>query len=470
MRQLYILIFLIISVFAKGQTIMRIHQNNGTIIQIPISTIDSITFFTGAPGNLATITTIAAENITTSNALSGGNIINDGGTPVTQRGICWATTPNPTTANNVTVAGSGIGLFGANLNNLNPGTTYYARAYAINTAGTAYGNQVSFTTPLNNPLVIGEIDRVWMSQDSFKVFSTNNNCRTWQATTGIVWDRKPNPSLRLTTKTTDQTLSYFTSADNSFCSSQNVSAFRLDTVSTYYVRIYAANERDTIYGEELIVHAPGSGTIFNPNLAYDSVFDIDNNKYKTIKIGNQIWMAENLRVTRFNNGDALQYISDSYSGGELQDLWITTDSSSYTNWTLNGIISYNGHVVKDTRNICPKGWRIPSTNDWSILTGFLGGEFAASNALRSTLTQSDFDPYNFGWRENVNATNISGFSALTGYLISSYNGMIDYPIGWVGEWWATAGSYVIPWEFRSKAEVIGGISENEGRCIRCIKE
>jgi hypothetical protein len=130
----------------NAQTIMNIHQNNGTVLQIPVNTIDSITYTISNPGNLATITTTAVTNITGTTAVSGGDITNDGGSLVTQRGVCYSTSTNPTTANSTIISGSGTGSFTSNLTALSANTTYYVRAYAINSAGTAYGNQVSFTT------------------------------------------------------------------------------------------------------------------------------------------------------------------------------------------------------------------------------------------------------------------------------------------------------------------------------------
>ncbi len=81
-------------------------------------------------------------------AVSGGNVTSDGGAAVTARGVCWSTNHNPTTADSKTVDGSGTGAFTSNLNGLIAGTTYYIRAYATNSAGTAYGDEVSFTTLL----------------------------------------------------------------------------------------------------------------------------------------------------------------------------------------------------------------------------------------------------------------------------------------------------------------------------------
>lgn len=133
----------------QAQTIMNIHQSNGTVLQLPLNTIDSITYTISGPGSLASILTTAVASITGTTAVSGGTIFNDGGSPITQRGICYSNTPTPTTANTTVISGSGTGSFTSNLSGLSPTTTYYVRAYAINSAGTAYGNEVSFTTDVN---------------------------------------------------------------------------------------------------------------------------------------------------------------------------------------------------------------------------------------------------------------------------------------------------------------------------------
>jgi uncharacterized protein (TIGR02145 family) len=145
MKHIISLALLLMGLSASAQTIMNIYQNNGTVLQIPLSSIDSITYTVNNPGNLATLTTLPMGNITATSAVSGGNITNGGGTPVTQRGVCWSTAPNPTTANNTTSDGSGLGSYTSTLTGLVAGATYYVRAYAINSAGTAYGNQVQFT-------------------------------------------------------------------------------------------------------------------------------------------------------------------------------------------------------------------------------------------------------------------------------------------------------------------------------------
>ena len=145
--KVYFFALTVMSAFGlQAQTIMNIHQSNGTVLQIPLNTIDSITYTIPNPGNLATLTTTAASSITDISAVSGGNITNDGGTLITQRGICYSTSPSPTTANTSIISGSGTGSFTSNLTSLTASTTYYVRAYATNSAGTAYGNELSFTT------------------------------------------------------------------------------------------------------------------------------------------------------------------------------------------------------------------------------------------------------------------------------------------------------------------------------------
>ncbi|MCR5646450.1 MAG: choice-of-anchor J domain-containing protein [Bacteroidales bacterium] len=93
-----------------------------------------------------TVTTTSPTNVTSSSATCGGNVTSDGGATVTSRGVCYDTSPNPTTSSQTVSGGSGTGSFTCSLTGLSSNTTYYVRAYAINSAGTAYGNQESFTT------------------------------------------------------------------------------------------------------------------------------------------------------------------------------------------------------------------------------------------------------------------------------------------------------------------------------------
>ena len=95
---------------------------------------------------LPTITTTSITSIALTTALSGGNVSSDGGATVTVRGICWNTSANPVITGNHTIDGSGLGVFVSTMTGLIPTTIYYVRAYATNSAGTVYGNEITFTT------------------------------------------------------------------------------------------------------------------------------------------------------------------------------------------------------------------------------------------------------------------------------------------------------------------------------------
>jgi uncharacterized protein (TIGR02145 family) len=108
---------------------------------------NEVTVTTTATTSLPTLTTTAVTSITTTTAATGGTISSDGGADITVRGVCWSTSSNPTIAlTTKTVNGAGTGAFTSNITGLTAGTAYYVRAYATNSVGTAYGNEINFTT------------------------------------------------------------------------------------------------------------------------------------------------------------------------------------------------------------------------------------------------------------------------------------------------------------------------------------
>ncbi len=135
-------------------------------------------------------------------AICGGFISSDGGAPITARGVCWSTSPNPTTANNVTNNGSGSGSFTSNLTGLQPNTTYHVRAYATNAVTTAYGNNVQFTTEIplfvpgsgltdadgnTYPTIILNNGQEWMASN-LRTATYANGDPIPNVTDGIQWD------------------------------------------------------------------------------------------------------------------------------------------------------------------------------------------------------------------------------------------------------------------------------------------
>ena len=129
---------------------------------------------TGGDGQPPVVTTSAVSNITTTSATSGGNVTNQGTTPVTARGVCWSTSQNPTIADNHTSDGAGTGEFVSNLTGLAPNTTYFVRAYATNNAGTSYGNEVNFTTILSTGFACGDV--VVYEQQNYNTIQIGTQC------------------------------------------------------------------------------------------------------------------------------------------------------------------------------------------------------------------------------------------------------------------------------------------------------
>jgi uncharacterized protein (TIGR02145 family) len=143
---------------------------------------------------------------------------------------------------------------------------------------------------------------------------------------------------------------------------------------------------------------------FNPDLSYETTTDIDGNVYRTIKIGTQTWMAENLKVTRYRNGDTIPNVTDRYEWYNLTTGAYCDYENSASNSTVYGKL-YNFYAVADSRNIAPTGWHVPSDAEWTTLTTFLGGGIVAGGKLKEKGTAHWPSP-------NYGATNETGFSAL----------------------------------------------------------
>lgn len=189
--------------------------------------------------------------------------------------------------------------------------------------------------------------------------------------------------------------------------------------------------------------------------------DIDGNEYKTIKIGDQIWMAENLKVTKYRNGVDIPT-------GHADSVWSNLSTGGYAIYDNNSSISdvygfhYNQHAVTDVRGLAPSGWRIPSEEDYIEMFDYLGGYAVAGNKLRES-GPVHWGPY------NGSATNESGFTALPGGRRFWNSG--DYiNLGEIGFYWTSSqGRYMELYPNHSTAYIF---SENmtDGLSVRCIKD
>jgi hypothetical protein len=186
------------------------------------------------------VVTANVSGITQTSATSGGNVTNDGGAEVTARGVCWSTIQNPTTSSSKTVDGTGSGAFTSNISGLVANANYYIRAYATNSEGTSYGNEVTFAT---NPILLATLTtaEVISITTMFAVSGgeiTSDGGGTITAR-GVCWSTTQNPTTT-DSKTTDG------SETGSFTS--NITG--LNAGITYYVRAYATNSAGTVYGNQ----------------------------------------------------------------------------------------------------------------------------------------------------------------------------------------------------------------------------
>ncbi len=291
---------------------------------------------------IPTVTTNPVTNISATSATVGGMVTSDGGETVFDRGVCYSTTSMPTISDNCIHIGQGAGSFSDTLNGLLQETTYYVRAYAINSIGVAYGQEESFTTQEENVLVDGQ------------------PC---------------------------------------------------------------------------------------PNTA--TLTDIDGNTYNTIQIGQQCWMKENLRTTKYaDNTDIAQGSSTSYTTAYWYDPNFNNLDPTYGllyNWpaVMHGAASSETNP-SNVQGICPNGWHVPSDAEWTQLTDYVSSqnEYVCGNdntyiakALAST-TGWNGSTYTCAVGNMLSNNNATGFSALpAGFYNDDYNGFYD-----ANFWSATEGS------------------------------
>ena len=293
------------------------------------------------------LTTIAPTNILQTYAVSGGSIVSDGGSAITSMGVCWSTYPDPTLSNLYSVDDYGAGLFfPSQIAPLKPNTKYYIRAYATNAKGTAYGNEVTFTT------------------------------------------------------------------------------------SSY---------------------------------EYGSVSDAEGNSYKTIVIGSQTWMAENLKAIRYNNGDLINAMDTTSGPGVYKHQ--TAYSNDENNVPVYGRL-YTWYAIADSRSVCPAGWHVPGDADWDTLSLYLGGPNAAGGKLKTTGVGR--------WvLKNVGATNESGFSGLPGGLYNEFGDFLF--MGYSAYWWSATETDAQSGSLRSlynSDSNLGSYHETKRSAlsIRCLKD
>ena len=188
-------------------------------------------------------------------------------------------------------------------------------------------------------------------------------------------------------------------------------------------------------------------------------------QFNSVKIGNQIWMTENLNVERFRNGDSIPQAKTNEewdrAGANEQPAWCYYDNDP-KNGAKYGKL-YNWYAVNDSRGLAPTGWHIPSDAEWTKLTDFLGGIDAAGTKMKSTS----------GWKQNGNGTNSSGFSGLPGGCRNSYGSFLDK--GYDGDWWSSSEYYTSSAIYRNlnpNDDILSsnGCNKERGNSVRCLRD
>lgn len=368
--------------------------------------------------------------------------MDDGGAAVINRGVTWSTVHNPAIGYVETIDGAGTGTFLSNLSGLSGSTTYYVRAYATNSAGTGYGNEVSFKS---NEISLATLTTTNVTAITSTTALSGGKIPSDGGTKvtewGVCWSTSQNPTIA------DQTIKITYGLDNfdNYVVTDTIFTSVLTGLipnTTYFVKAYAINSLGIAYGNKVsfitsAISATGSINV-NPILTYGSVLDINGNNYKTIQIGAQLWMAENLKTTKFNDGIPIPNVTDDIEWESLSTpgyCWYNNDEATYKG-TYGAL--YNWYAVK-TDKLCPTGWHAPSNDEWNTLITYLGGEVAAGVKVIETGSTH--------WlRTTAGATDETGFTGLPGGSRSAFDNFRGFvSLGYFGHWWTTT-DYTPPYD------------------------
>lgn len=393
--------------------------------------------------------TTEVSEIRQTTAVAGGNVINDGGLPVTARGVVWSTSQNPTVSDSKTEDGNGRGEYESYLTDLQPNTTYYLRAYVTNSKQTFYAKEITFTTI--EEVFLPTLSTVEVAELTINSAVINSNITDdgGAAITarGVVWSTDEMPTIE-GNKTNDGT------GSGEFTSS--ITDLEMNTL--YYVRAYATNSEGTQYGNQISFTTPV------PDGAGEKLTDIEGNEYKTLWINGKQWMAENLRVIKYNDGSEIPLVTSN-------DEWMVLTTPAYS-WYNNdeetygatyGVL-YNWFVV-NTGKLCPEGWHVPSDDEWTGLIDFLGGEEVAGGKLKSTSN----------WLEpNTGATDAIGMNMQPSGARRDNNGTFFRIEQYAFFWSSTENNEARAWQrhlYNGNEIAKRGYSDKKyGFAVRCVKD
>lgn len=395
---------------------------------------------------LPVLTTGQASEITINSALLSGNVTDDGGANVTARGICWGTVSMPVLDDEFKVSGTGKGEFTCAIEGLTPNTQYFARAYAENSVGIAYGNEVTFTTGTAAPTVTtGQVSGVTANSAVCGGTVTYNGGGIITEK-GLCWSTDPDPDIQDSyTSNSTGTETYSSTMTN------------LLPGTRYYVKAYVKNAGGIAYGEQIV---------FNTKLV-----DNDGNLYGIVIIGTQTWMSENLRVTTFSDDSPIPNVTGN-------DEWIALSTPAYC-WFNNDATYkntfgalYNWYTV-ETGKLCPSGWHVPTDEEYKTLEIQIG--MSADQAVLWNWRGTN-EGYKMksttSWNDGGNGSNSSGFNGLCGGYRFGGTGAFN-ALGILTYWWSSEHNdeqaVYRRLDFDSSGVYRSVTLKKGGKYIRCVK-
>jgi len=408
---------------------------------------------------LPSVTTGSVLDISDSTASCSGTVDSDGGAMLTARGFCWSQNNNPTILDDTTWNGSGLGVFSATLKGLECNTTYYFKAYVTNSVGTAYGSLEEFST-VACPVFLPEVSTLAAYDISDSVATSGGTVLddggAAVSSRGVCWGKKTGPTPEGPHSEDGEGTGGFSSRLSD-----------LDPLSTYYYRAYAENSKGIAYGDEYQFSTPE-----RPN----TLMDIDGNVYRTVQIGEQTWMAENLRVSRYADGSELPYVTDQPTWGGLYKTEKAFCAYAYdsANFDIYGALytwagAMNGAASSDSnpsgvQGACPDGWHLPMTLDQADSLQWRGAGYGAMLKDTSGL-----------WKEPNLANNASGFSALPAGRVNTAGTPVNKTLEcyfWSSTDWSMDGEIWYRYLKFERDEIYRytGFYVMEGYSVRCVKD
>ncbi|MBR3466961.1 MAG: fibrobacter succinogenes major paralogous domain-containing protein, partial [Bacteroidales bacterium] len=380
--------------------------------------------FTTLVEHAPSVEILPATEISYTSFVCNGDVTDSGTYSVTARGFCWSTEPDPVMTGEHLHVGNGAGAFSALLADMQPETTFYVRAYAVNAAGVTYSTPITVST-LSPTIPTVSTDTVNGYNECTGTVLADGNAPVMQR--GFCYDTLPSPTLE----------NGVVLADGSGLGEFTATLTGLPVGKLYFVRAFATNAKGTAYGNQIHFHASSCDT--------KTLTDYDGNVYNTVAIGTQCWMKENLKTTHYSDGWPIDYrLEGSFDDGVPYYRYPNNDINNVGKYGL----LYNWAAVTQTlpsgvQGVCPLGWHVPSDAEWTQLKVFVTyqNQYLCNNntnyIAKSLAATTD-------WVENSNecsigndlaSNNATGFSALpAGKSYSESDGYGAAAFFWTSSW------------------------------------